>query len=88
MIGLVLRATAPGRVRVVGVKPNSPAARAGICADDAVVAVGGVSIRDLATVSSVIHNHCAQYPVTRACRPLAFTLRRNGKLIHAAVIWW
>jgi len=88
MIGLVLRAVGSQRVRVVGVKPNSPAHRAGVCADDVLVAIGGVTVRDLQTVSAVIHNHCANYPVTRGCRPLALTLRRNGKLIHAAVVWW
>lgn len=87
LVGLLLGTQGVDQVVITGVKPDSPAARAGLLVGDRLLNVQGVAIHDLATVRAVVHNHCAQYPYTRACRPLTFNIRRGNKVMHASVIW-
>jgi len=87
LIGVVLKASPRGLITVEGVRRGSPAERAGLLPGDTVIAIQGVAVRDLATVRSTIHNHCAQYPITRACRPLTFLVKRGKKQVHISVQW-
>jgi hypothetical protein len=78
-VGVVTR-EARGEVRVVGVRPGSPAHYAGVLPGDVVHSVGGVRVDATATMHQLFELHGRHSRVSE-CRPVNVTLRRHGRLV-------
>lgn len=68
----------PSKVIVTTVDPGSPAAQAGLQADDLIVAAGGQAVDGFDTLQTVVNNHLGQ--------PISLTLDRNGKTVNVSLI--
>jgi len=78
-----------GPVAVEGVVPESPAARAGVAADDTLIAINGIPVTgessDSASTAQLIalHAQLAQLP---PAAPIELTLNRSGREVRARVV--